>query len=148
MQVLLRAVVVFFSAIVIARIASKRFFAGRNAFDVMLGLILGSMLGRAINGSEEIWATICAGFALAILHRLLGYFACRWKVVGTWLKGHSEDVVVNSTMNQVVMRQHDLSEEDLREELRLKGLGHLGQVERARLERNGEVSVIRKDHSG
>ena len=37
---------------------------------------------------------------------------------------------------------------DLREELRLKGLKDVGQVKCARLERNGEVSVIEKDHSG
>ena len=103
------------------------------------------MLARAINGSEQLGAPICAGFGLAILHRALGYVACRSKLIGTWLKGHSEDVIVGSSMDHEVMRRHHLSQEKVLEELRLKGLNDLTKVERARLERNGEVSVIRKE---
>src|SRR5436190_14286542 len=76
LQVLLRAVLIFFAALCIVRIADKRFFAKKTAFDVVLGLILASMLARAINGSEQLGPTIAAGFALALLHRFLGYLSC------------------------------------------------------------------------
>ena len=66
-QVLLRAILLFFVALCIVRVADKRFFAKKTAFDVVLGLILASMLARAINGSEQLGPTIVAGFALAAL---------------------------------------------------------------------------------
>ena len=57
-QVALRAVLVFMAALVMVRMANKRFFAKKTAFDVILGLILASMLARAINGSEQLGPTI------------------------------------------------------------------------------------------
>src|ERR1700710_969745 len=78
LQVVLRAVVVFFASLLIVRVADKRFFAKKTAFDVILGLILASMLARAINGSEQLGPTLSAGFALAFLHRLLGWLACKF----------------------------------------------------------------------
>jgi uncharacterized membrane protein YcaP (DUF421 family) len=41
-QVCLRAVIVFFAALIIVRFADKRFFARKNAFDVILGFVLAS----------------------------------------------------------------------------------------------------------
>jgi len=57
-QVALRAVLTFVAALVMVRVANKRFFAKKTAFDVILGLILASMLARAINGSEQLGPTI------------------------------------------------------------------------------------------
>ena len=76
LQVSLRAVLMFFAALCIVRIADKRFFAKKTAFDVILGFMLASMLARAVNGSEQLAPTIAAGFVLALLHRLLGWLAC------------------------------------------------------------------------
>src|SRR5258705_10936821 len=94
-QVVLRAVLVFFAALCIVRVANKRFFAKKTAFDLILGLILASMLARAINGSEQLGPTIAAGFALALLHRFLGFLACRWPSFGSLIKGHSQTLIEN-----------------------------------------------------
>src|SRR3954466_6929852 len=93
LQVLLRAILIFFAALCIVRIADKRFFAKKTAFDVVLGLILASMLARAINGSEQLGPTISAGFTLALLHRLLGYLSCLSPQLGGWIKGHSQTLI-------------------------------------------------------
>lgn len=76
-QVLLRAVVVFFATLATVRVANNRFFANKTAFDFILGLILASMMARAINGTERLGPTLLASFVLAPLHRRLGWLACR-----------------------------------------------------------------------
>jgi uncharacterized membrane protein YcaP (DUF421 family) len=86
-QVLLRAVLVFFAALAIVRMADKRFFAKKTAFDVVLGLILASMLARAINGSENLGPSIAAGFMLAALHRFLGFLSCVFPNFGGLIRG-------------------------------------------------------------
>jgi len=52
-QVSLRAIIIFFATLLIVRIANKRFFAKKTAFDIILGFILASMMARAVNGSGE-----------------------------------------------------------------------------------------------
>src|SRR4051794_1032992 len=63
-QVALRAMVIFAGSIVLVRLAQKRFFAKKNAFDVVMALVLASMLARAINGKEPLFQTLFAGLLL------------------------------------------------------------------------------------
>src|SRR5258705_2226918 len=118
-QVVLRAVLVFFAALCIVRVANKRFFAKKTAFDLILGLILASMMGRAINGSEQLGPTIAAGFALAMLHRCLGWFACKWPQLGGLLKGHSQTLIEDGKIDREQLRKQHMCEDALSEELRL-----------------------------
>jgi len=143
LQVLLRAVLVFVVALCIVRVADKRFFAKKTAFDVVLGFILASMLARAINGSEQLGPTIAAGFALALLHRLLAYLSCAFPKFGGLIKGHSQTLIEDGKVDEGKAREHHLSPDDVAEELRLKGVEDAGEVKLARLERSGEMSVIK-----
>lgn len=143
-QVMLRAVVIFVAALVIVRIADKRFFAKKTAFDVILGLVLASMMARAINGSEQLGPTIAGGFTLAMLHRCLGWLACTWPRLGGIVKGHSQTLIEDGRVDRARMHEHRFSDDDLDEELRLNGVECPAEVKCARLERSGEISVIKK----
>jgi uncharacterized membrane protein YcaP (DUF421 family) len=143
-QVVLRAFVIFFATLVIVRLADKRFFAKRTAFDLILGFILASMMARAINGSEQLAPTIAAGFALALLHRALGWMACKWKRFGGWIKGHSQTLIVDGRVETGTLHRHHISEDDLAEELRLNGIESPDAVKLGRLERSGEISIIKR----
>lgn len=144
LQVCLRAILVFFAALLIVRVADKRFFAKKTAFDIILGFILASMLARAINGSEQLSPTIAAGFVLALLHRGLGALAYRWPTIGGWLKGHSQTLIRNGEVDEKRMKAHHIGQDDLLEELRLNGVETAQQAQHAELERSGEISVIKK----
>ena len=143
-QVLLRALVIFFSALVIVRLADKRFFGKKTAFDILLGLILASMMARAINGSEQLGPTIAAGFFLMLLHRTLAYMACKWPTFGGWIKGHTQTLIEDGEVKRETLRKHHIGEDDLLEELRLNGIQEPQEAKLARLERSGEVSVIKQ----
>lgn len=143
-QVALRAVLVFFATLCIVRVADKRFFAKKTAFDLILGFILASMMARAINGSEQMGPTIVAGFVLAFLHRVLGWLACVSPMFGGWIKGHSQTLVENGKVDEAELRRHRISKHDLEEELRLNGVECPEELKLARLERSGEISAIKK----
>jgi uncharacterized membrane protein YcaP (DUF421 family) len=143
-QVSLRAIVIFFATLFIVRIANKRFFAKKTAFDIILAFILASMMARAVNGSEQLAPTIVAGLVLALLHRLLGFMACRWPQLGEWIKGSSQTVIKDGKVDREALRKHHFGDDDLLEELRLNGVDAPDEVKLARLERSGEVSVVKK----
>jgi uncharacterized membrane protein YcaP (DUF421 family) len=144
-QVCLRALLIFFATLTIIRIADKRFFAKKTAFDVILGFILASMMARGINGSEPIGPTIAAGFTLALLHRFLAWIACKSSRIAGWIKGHSQKLIENGRVDGDTLHKHHIGDDDLLEELRLEGVEHPAEVKLAHLERSGEISVIKKN---
>ena len=148
LQVCMRAILIFFATLVMVRVGNKRFFAKKTAFDLILSLILASMMARTINGEQPLVPTISAGFLLVWLHRLLALMACRWPAFGTLIKGSEETLISDGEVRHEVLRKHHLGMDDLREELRLNGVQEPKEVQVARLERSGEVSVIRTTSGG
>jgi uncharacterized membrane protein YcaP (DUF421 family) len=140
-----RAVVVFAFAVLIVRLGKKRFISENTAFDVILGVMLGSVLSRAITGQSPFAPTLVAALVLVGLHWLFARIAFRSDRFGTLIKGSTRLLVSDGKVDWDAMRRSNLSRNDLLEALRLRAnLTDWEQVREARLERNGEISVIRK----
>ncbi len=145
MNMVLRGTIMFAAALVMVRSGDKRFFSRKSAFDVILGFTLASVLSRAINGSAPFFQTIGTGFALVWLHRLLGAVARRWHGFGSLIKGRSDKVIEHGRLLPEALRNNHLSERDVLEDLRLNGgLDDPAEVEEAWMERNGDISVLKK----
>lgn len=139
-----RACVVFFFGVILARVGDRRFL-GRNAgFDAMLVIILGSVLSRGVNGQAAFLPTLGASAVLVLLHHLLATatFRSHWL---SWLaKGRSRVLVRNGEVDQSALRGSKITSEDLGENLRMNGnILSPADVKEARLERNGQVSVVK-----
>lgn len=144
-QMALRGVVVLLASLVMVRCAGRRFL-GRNAgFDVVLAIVLGSVVSRAINGQAAFFPTLGAGFVLVFLHRLLAIVSCRSHVLSRLLKGRDRLLIRDGQIDYVALRAAEFSEDDLLENLRLRGnVASARDVAEARLERNGQISVVLK----
>jgi uncharacterized membrane protein YcaP (DUF421 family) len=113
------------------------------AFDVVLGMILASVLARAVNGSAALMPTFLAGGVLVFLHRLLSWAAYRSDLVGRIIKGEPERLVTAGVTDERRMRAHFVSEKDLLGEARLNGnVSDLSEIESATMERSGDVSIV------
>ncbi len=67
-QMALRAILIYAAALLLVRIGSKRFLSQATPFDIIIAIMLGSILSRAINGSAPFIPTVLAGAALVGLH--------------------------------------------------------------------------------
>jgi uncharacterized membrane protein YcaP (DUF421 family) len=146
LQVCLRAFVVFVSALIIVRVANRRFLGKLSALDVILGFVLASMLARAINGSGPLFQSIAAGFVLVFLHRVLAFGAARSHKFGKLVKGEPDVLIENGRLSKDKLRVHNITEADLLEALRVDGSTEdLNLVRKATLERDGTISVVKKN---
>lgn len=144
LQVIARAGLVFVATLVYVRLGDKRFLSRKTAFDAVLGFILASMMARAINGSAALGPTLAAGLVLVALHRGFAFLATRWHPFGVLIKGSSRVVVRDGVVDQEALREHNFSERDLLEDLRLNGgVSSVKEVAEATVERNGQVSVVK-----
>jgi uncharacterized membrane protein YcaP (DUF421 family) len=142
-QMALRAVVVYAVTVVVVRLGKKRFMGQSTAFDMILGIMLGSIVSRAITGNAPFFPALAAAAVLVAVHWALSGLAFRWPGFGTTFKGHERLLVRDGAIDWRAMRRSHMSERDLWEDLRGKGVARLEEVAEARLERSGELSVVR-----
>ncbi len=67
-QMALRAAVVYAAMVVVVRLGKKRFMGQATAFDVILGIMLGSVASRAITGNAPLGPALAAAGALLAMH--------------------------------------------------------------------------------
>lgn len=142
-QMLLRTLVIYASALAVTRMGEKRFFGESTAFDLVISVILGSVISRAINGGAPFFPTLASSFALIILHWLLAALAFHSDRFGDWIKGQGRPLIRNGEVDWEAMRKSHVTLADLEGALHMEG-----QVQRtedvllAQLERSGKISVI------
>ena len=141
-QMGLRAAVIYVAALMMVRMADERRFVGKYAaFDVILSIIFGSTLSRAINGTSAFFESIFAGLVLVVMHWLFSTIAFRYTKLEKYIKGKPQLLIKNGQLCHKNMQACHISKEDLVSTLRLKcQTGELTQVQTACLERNGDIS--------
>lgn len=143
-QMALRAVLVFAVGLVLMRLVDRRAFGRLTPFDFMLTIILGSILSRAITANAPLLPSVAASAAFVLLHALLGRAARLFPAIGWLVKGRTIQLVRDGKADPAAMRSAVVTEHDLTEALREKGIIDLRGVEAAFLERNGVISVIER----
>lgn len=140
-----RTCVVALWAVVLLNLSHKRFLGRNSGSDVMVAVLLGSVLSRAINGQAAFAPTLGASAVLVLLHRGLMAAAYRWHWVSLTAKGRDHLLVREGRIDWSEMRRSRITEDDLVENLRINGnVASIAEVREARLERSGTISVVKK----
>jgi uncharacterized membrane protein YcaP (DUF421 family) len=139
-----RAIVMFFIALVLIRIAGRRAFGTKTAFDNIIVIMLGAILSRAVVGVSPFLPTVVASFTFVLVYRLLAFIAVKNSVVSNLLKGKEISLYKNGKINEKNLKKCSISKGDLKEGIRLHGCRCLNEIEEAFMEKNGEISIIKK----
>jgi uncharacterized membrane protein YcaP (DUF421 family) len=125
------------------RFDERGFMGEATAFDVILGIMLGSIVSRAMTGNAPLVPALAATATLIALHSVLIAVACRWHGFGEMIKGRPRVIVRGGHKDEAAMRIAHLTDRDLEEDLRRHGMTSLEGIAEARLERNGGISMIK-----
>jgi uncharacterized membrane protein YcaP (DUF421 family) len=145
-QMALRAVVVYKLGLVLVRLGEKRFIGKFSAFDVIMGIMIGSIISRAITTPEGFIGTLTAALVLIGMHYGFAVIAFHSDRFGDLVKGNDRTLIVDGEIQWDAMRRGHISEKDLKSALRENaGMDDVGRVKQARLERTGNISAIVED---
>jgi uncharacterized membrane protein YcaP (DUF421 family) len=100
-------------------------------------------VSRAIAGSAPFVPTLVASAVLLALHWLFSAGAVRWHRFGVAIKGRTRVLINDGRIDAEALRAAHMSDRDLWEDLRSKSIADLNEVAQARLERSGNLSVIK-----
>ncbi|MDQ3290735.1 MAG: DUF421 domain-containing protein [Bacteroidota bacterium] len=147
-QMSIRGIIVFCLAIALVRVGDRRVFSKNAAFDIVLGIILGSILSRTITGNSPFIPTLVTTIVLVALHWLFAWIAKRNHAFGKLIKGEKVAMIKDGQLQEENMNRANITIHDLHEVLRLNGkLTKIEEVEEAYLERSGNISVIARKQS-
>lgn len=143
LQMALRAVVVYVLTLAMVRLGSRRFLSRATAFDVIVAIMLGSIVSRAVNGTAAMGPTLAATAVLVGVHWLIAALVSRFGRLGSLIKGDPIPLIRDGRFQRREMKRAGFSEHDLEEQFRLQArLTDVADVRLALLERSGKVSVI------
>lgn len=146
LQMGLRTIAVFVIALALIRVSGRRSFGQRSPFDSVVVILLGATLSRAIVGASPFVATVIASFVIVACHRMLAWACMRSRGFERLVVGVEREVFSNGTFNAREMTAALITPADVQESVRQKtGTRSMDNVAAAILERNGDVSVIRKN---
>lgn len=140
-----RAAATFLAALVLIRISGRRSFGQRSPFDYVVAILLGATLSRAIVGASPALPTFVASLVIVMMHRALAWACVRFQTFELLVGGVERQLYRDGSFDRHQMLAALVSRTDVLEALRQKlGAETLDEVHRAILERNGEISIIRK----
>lgn len=142
----LRTVLIYVFSLFLVRVGSKRFLSQASAFDVIIGIMFGSVMSRAINSSAPLFPTLGAGLILIGLHALLNRLAFRSGWFGPLIKGNPALLIRDGEVQMEGLRETGVARNDLDQALRLQAQEtDPSNIRLAYLERNGQISMIPKE---
>lgn len=143
LQMALRTIVIYAFTLAVVRLGSKRFLGHASAFDTIVGIMIGSVMSRAINGSAPFVPTLVAGVVFVGMHWLLAVLALHLHWFGPFVKGNPVSLIEDGQIQEQGMRRGGITTHDLTEALRQEAQDDdLARIRFAYLERNGEISII------
>jgi len=141
-----RAILIFFYGLVMLRLSGKRTFAHMSAIDLVISIIVGSNLSRAMTGEVPLWGTLATVAVLVALHLLMALAVSRSPVLSSWIEGLPVVLARGGDIDEPARLRCKISLCDLDESLREKGLDGLGELKKAKklvLEPSGKISVVK-----
>lgn len=142
-QMSVRAVLIFLFTVVLIRVGKTRAFGRNTGLDIVLAVIMGSILSRALTGNAPFFATLAAALAMVLVHMLLSAAAFHSHRFGSSIKGTERQLVRDGEILWDAMRKSRITEQDLLEAIRSEGEEpDVSRLRSAYLERSGDISVI------
>ena len=144
-QAALRAAVLYLGALVIIRLGNRRFLSRSAPFDLIVIVMLGSLISRAISGSAPLVPALAAALLLVLAHAAIAALSFHSRIIPRLAKGEPLPLLQDGRLRQDQMRRVHIGEHDLLEALRAQGrIASVEEAETIQLERSGEISVIKK----
>ncbi|MBP0588547.1 DUF421 domain-containing protein [Paraburkholderia sp. LEh10] len=145
LQAAMRAIAVFFAALIFIRISGRRSFGQRSPFDYVVAILLGATLSRVIVGASPAVPTLVAALVIVLIHRALAWVCVRSEWLESLTVGSEREVYRDGRFDARQMSAALITRTDVLEAARQTFHSpNLDEVHSAILERNGKVSLIRK----
>jgi len=135
--------------VLVLRLSGKRTLSQLNAFDFVVTVALGSTLATILLSKDVALVEGVAALALlAGLQYLVAIVSSRWPVTRVAITSRPTLLLFEGRVRSDALRRHRLTVSELRQAIRMQGVGDVAQVKAVVLETNGTMSIITEGKYG
>lgn len=143
MEVALRSAIMFVVILMGLMVLGRRSVRQLSVFELIVILSLGSAAGDATFYKDVGLLPAFLVFAIIIiLYRVLIYIIGKSKKIESLLEGIPKYLIKNGRFHLDDFNKEPLAYDEFFAELRVRGVSHLGQVDQAIIETNGQLSLF------
>lgn len=145
MHTVLYATAGYFFLLTTVRILSRRPGAQMTPFEFVLIFLMGGVIILSTVGDDHsVINAVCGVLTVGLWHRLVSTLKIRFPRLGALVDGTPLVLLEKDKWHTDLMEQMRLADDDVMASARLKGVKTLDQIKYAVLERNGAISIIKK----
>jgi uncharacterized membrane protein YcaP (DUF421 family) len=145
MDLVLRAVVLFFAIFVLLRVVGRRELGQMEPFDFVLLIVLGDAVQQGLTQDDySVTGALITITSIAAVQVSLSYMAFRFKRVRTVMEGEPMVLVEDGRVLDDNLRRARIAPDELAKEARMSQVASIDDIAWAILETSGKVSIIQK----
>lgn len=143
--VIVRSIIGFFTLLLFTRILGKQQISQLTYFDYVLGITIGSIAGTLTTDLSSRALPHWTGLAVwTLLVVLFQWLTLHWRYFSKYIDGEPTIVIMNGEIMEKTLKKMRYRVSDLLEQLRVKGVFDIKEVEHAIIETDGQLSLLKK----
>lgn len=143
--VIVRSIIAFGTLLIFTRFLGKQTVSQITFFDYILGISIGSMAANlSADIATDAWPYWVGLFTWTVLVLCLQKVTMKWRQASIYFDGEPVIVIMDGEIMDEVMKKLRYRISDLQEQLREKGIFDLKEVDYAIVEKDGQISVLKK----
>lgn len=145
-EIVFRSLAMYLVLLILLRFLSKRALTQLSILEFGIVIVLGSAAGDPTFYQEiPLFHGILVLIVIVMLQRIYTYFLSHSEIIETAMEGIPVLMVLQGVIQEGALKSCHLSQEELLQLLRCKGITQLGEVEAAYMEQNGQLSLFKAD---
>jgi uncharacterized membrane protein YcaP (DUF421 family) len=145
MDLVLRAIFLYFFVFAITRVIGRRELSQLAPFDIILLIVVGDAIQQGLTQDDySVTGAVLVVGTFAVLQLLTSYASFRVQRLRPLLEGEPIVIIQNGKILDRNLKRERLTEEEVAEEARQQQIPSLDQVEWAVLENSGKISFLTK----
>ena len=145
MYTIIHAIIGYFVLLFTVRILSRRPGAQLTPTEFVLIFLMGGVIILSTVGDDHSETNaICAVLAVGLMHRIVATLKQRFPRLGAIVDGTPLTVLEKGQWQIETMSKMRVADDDVMAAARTRGVKALDQIKYAILERNGAISIIKK----
>lgn len=147
MDIVIRAIVIFFFLYVLMRVIGRRELSTLEPFDLILLVVVGDLVQQGVTQNDfSVTGVVLAIGTIGMLTLGMSYANFRFPRLRPLLDGEPIVVVQDGKAIDRNLKRERVTHEDLAAAAREQGIAHIADVEWAVMETSGKINFIKKQN--
>ncbi len=149
MDIVLRATVIFLALYAVVRLMGKRELGQMTPFELIVLVVIGDLIQQGVTQNDfSLTGAIIAVSTIAFWALVFSWLSYLSPWAERLLEGEPRVVIRDGELLEASLRRSRLTRSEIESEMRLAGIGRMGDVAWGILEPRGKISFIERSESG